>query len=129
MIRRIDTPIKVEEGNLTVQRIPLLVLLLISSQSLVVGAIGNLNPGQLPSKIIEYISTGKPVIHFAEIDDDPVKQISKQFNNLIIVNTDSNLPELEDKLNKIFLNIDTFNKETFIKNYSAGAITSNLDIL
>ncbi len=129
MIRRIDTPIKVEEGNLTVQRIPLLVLLLISSQSLVVGAIGNLNPGQLPSKIIEYISTGKPVIHFAEIDDDPVIQISKQFNNLIIVNTDSNLPELEDKLNKIFLNIDTFNKETFIKNYSAGAITSNLDIL
>jgi len=61
--------------------------------------------------------------------DDPVIQISKQFNNLIIVNTDSNLPELEDKLNKIFLNIDTFNKETFIKNYSAGAITSNLDIL
>ena len=53
----------------------------------------------------------------------------KQFNNLIIVNTDSNLPELKDKLNKIFLNIDTFNKETFIKNYSAGAITSNLDIL
>lgn len=92
-------------------------------------SIGNLNPGQLPSKIIEYISTGKPVIHFAEIDDDPVIQISKQFNNLIIVNTDSNLPELEDKLNKIFLNIDTFNKETFIKNYSAGAITSNLDIL
>ena len=83
----------------------------------------------IPSKIIEYISTGKPVIHFAEIDDDPVIQISKQFNNLIIVNTDSNLSELEDKLNKIFLNIDTFNKETFIKNYSAGAITSNLDIL
>jgi len=92
-------------------------------------SIGNLNPGQLPSKIIEYISTGKPVIHFAEIDDDPVIQISKQFNNLIIVNSDSNLPELKDKLNKIFLNIDTFNKETFIKNYSAGAITSNLDIL
>jgi hypothetical protein len=92
-------------------------------------SIGNLNPSQLPSKIIEYLSTGKPIIHFAEIDDDPVIQISKQFNNLIIVNTDSNVPELKDKLNKIFFNIDTFNKEAFIENYSAEAITSNLDIL
>ena len=50
MIRHIDTPIKVEEGNLTVQRVPLLVLLLISSQSLVVGAIGNFSPQQITAE-------------------------------------------------------------------------------
>ena len=27
-------------------------------------SIGNLNTTQIPSKVIEYISTGKPVIHF-----------------------------------------------------------------
>ena len=45
-------------------------------------SIGNLNPSQLPSKVIEYISTGKPVIHFVEIQDDPVLEIANEFSNL-----------------------------------------------
>ena len=47
MIRRIDTPIKVEEGFLTVQRISLLVFLLLSSQCFVVGAMGSFSPEKL----------------------------------------------------------------------------------
>ena len=39
-------------------------------------SIGNLNPSQLPSKVIEYISTGKPVLHYVEIQDDPVLELS-----------------------------------------------------
>ena len=39
-------------------------------------SIGNLNNKQLPSKVVEYISTGKPVVHFSEIDEDPVINLS-----------------------------------------------------
>ena len=35
-------------------------------------SIGNFNKYQMPSKVIEYISLGKPVLHFAEIADDPL---------------------------------------------------------
>ena len=48
-------------------------------------SIGNLNPNQIPSKVIEYIATGKPVIHFAEINDDPVIHIADEFDSVFIV--------------------------------------------
>ena len=35
-------------------------------------SIGNLNKYQMPSKVIEYLSLGKPVLHYAEIEDDPI---------------------------------------------------------
>ena len=39
-------------------------------------SIGNKNPNQIPSKVNEYLATGKPIIHFTEIDDDPVINLS-----------------------------------------------------
>ena len=40
-------------------------------------SIGNTNIYQLPSKVIEYISLGKPVLHFAEIPNDPMYKFEK----------------------------------------------------
>ena len=58
-------------------------------------SIGNLNPAQLPSKVIEYISTGKPVLHFVEIQDDPVLEIVEEFSNIIVINKYHHLIHVE----------------------------------
>jgi len=58
--------------------------------------IGNQNPFQLPSKVIEYISTGKPIIHYSEITDDPVVGILNERSNSIIINKNTN-PEQAKK--------------------------------
>ena len=91
-------------------------------------SIGNLNPSQLPSKVIEYISTGKPVIHFAEIPNDPVIEIAEKFNNLIIITKDSDPLLIDKRLNSVFKSIDKFDIEKFNNYYSAQAITKKLNI-
>ena len=91
-------------------------------------SIGNLNSSQLPSKVIEYISTGKPVIHFAEIKNDPVIKLADKFQNLIVVNKDSNLSQTLDQLNIVFENINSFEKNYFLENFTAQAITKKLNI-
>ena len=91
-------------------------------------SIGNLNPAQLPSKVIEYISTGKPVLHFVEIQDDPVLKIADQFNNLILINKNSNIADVEKQLSNIFTNVNKFDVEKFNENYSAKAVFNKLNI-
>ena len=63
-------------------------------------SIGNLNTTQIPSKVIEYISTGKPVIHFSEIENDPVKNIAKNFNNLFILSEETSKKDFFNQLNE-----------------------------
>ena len=91
-------------------------------------SIGNLNASQLPSKVIEYISTGKPVIHFAEIANDPVIKISEKFKNLIVVTKKSDPLILNEQLTNVFQNIDKFDIEQFNNIYSAEAVTKKLNI-
>ena len=91
-------------------------------------SIGNLNPSQLPSKVIEYISTGKPVIHFAEIPNDPVMEIAEKFNNLIIITKDSDSLLIDKQLNSVFKSIDKFDIEKFNNYYSVQAVTKKLNI-
>ena len=91
-------------------------------------SIGNLNPSQLPSKVIEYISTGKPVIHFAEIANDPVIKISEKFENLIVVTKKSDPLSVNEQLTNVFQNIDKFDVEQFNNIYSAEAVTKKLNI-
>ena len=92
-------------------------------------SIGNLNPAQLPSKIIEYISTGKPVLHFVEIKDDPVLEIAKEFSNLIVIDKNSNITEVEQQLNNVFINIEKFDINKFNENYSTRAVANKLNII
>tara|TARA_B100000287_G_scaffold407870_1_gene433695 strand:+ start:1 stop:846 length:846 start_codon:yes stop_codon:yes gene_type:complete len=91
-------------------------------------SIGNMNTNQLPSKVIEYLSTGKPVIHFAEVPNDPVNIIAEKFDNLFILTKEENIENFFMKLNKYFKNIDSFNKELFIDNYTASSIIKILDL-
>ena len=90
-------------------------------------SIGNLNTRQLPSKVIEYISTGKPVIHFCEVENDPVVNIAKDFNNLFIVSETTNKDKLLSQLSKFYENVSTFNKDLFIEKYTAHSITNILN--
>ena len=92
-------------------------------------SIGNLNTTQIPSKVIEYISTGKPVIHFSEIENDPVKKIAKNFNNLFILSEGTSKKDFFNELNEYYDNINSFNKEYFVQNYTANSIAKILDLI
>ena len=92
-------------------------------------SIGNLNPAQLPSKVIEYLSTGKPVLHFVEIQDDPVLEIEEEFSNIIVINKNSKIDVIEEQLNNVFMNIDKFDIDKFNENYSARAVSNKLNII
>ncbi len=91
-------------------------------------SIGNLNTTQIPSKVIEYISTGKPVIHFCEVKNDPVKNIAEEFQNLFIISKTTNKEILLEQLNSFYKDISSFNKELFIQKYTAHSITKILNL-
>ncbi len=89
-------------------------------------SIGNFNKYQMPSKVIEYISLGKPVLHFAEIADDPLYNFNDQFDNLKIINSKTTKNEIENyfdniRENRLELNIGNFNN-----NFSATELINNL---
>ena len=92
-------------------------------------SIGNLNTTQIPSKVIEYISTGKPVIHFSEIKNDPVINIAKNFNNLFIISEETSKEDFLNELNEYYENINAFNKEILVQNYTAYSIVKILDLI
>ena len=89
-------------------------------------SVGNLNPNQIPSKVIEYIATGKPVVHFAEIKDDPVIPIAEEFDNLFIITTNTDLNKFKKELQNYFLEIDKFDYEKFNSLYSPTALVNKL---
>ena len=91
-------------------------------------SIGNLNPTQLPSKVIEYISTGKPVVHFAEIENDPVIKIANDFDNLFIVTSKTNLDKFFIELTDYFKSVSTFNKNLFNEQYTSTSIIKLLNL-
>lgn len=50
--------------------------------------IGNAVPNQLPSKVLEYISTGKPIINFYSIEDDTSKYYLDFYPNALSIRND-----------------------------------------
>ena len=48
-------------------------------------SIGNDESPMMPSKIYEYISTGKPIIHFYNWDKDPCLPVLKKYHNAILI--------------------------------------------
>jgi len=89
-------------------------------------SIGNFNKYQMPSKVIEYISLGKPVLHFAEIVDDPLYTFNDQFDNLKIINSKTTKNELENYFENIRKNRLELNRANFNNNFSATKIINNL---
>jgi hypothetical protein len=86
-----------------------------------------LNPNQIPSKVIEYIATGKPVVHFAEIETDPVGKIAEEFSNLFIIDKNTNVELLKANLINYFENISDFDVAQFNKLYSASSLVKKLN--
>ena len=89
-------------------------------------SIGNFNKYQMPSKVIEYLSLGKPVLHYAEIIDDPLYNFEKLFDNLKIINSKTTKNELEIyfeyiKENRLELNLENFNNK-----FSASKLIDDL---
>ena len=90
-------------------------------------SIGNTNKNQLPSKVIEYISLGKPVIHYAEISTDPMYRFEKLFTNLKIVNKETQLKDINNYL-KMFQNgTFDFSYKNFDENFGSNAIIKELN--
>tara|TARA_B100001093_G_scaffold352946_1_gene337441 strand:- start:417 stop:1640 length:1224 start_codon:yes stop_codon:yes gene_type:complete len=90
-------------------------------------SIGNSNKYQLPSKVIEYISLGKPVIHFAEIPSDPMYRFEKLFGNLKIINKETKPSEFKNYL-KLFQNgTFGFNNDNFIEYFGSNSVIKKLN--
>ena len=87
-------------------------------------SIGNKNPFQLPSKIVEYISTGKPIIHFSEIENDPVEEVLNKRSNAIILCENSDLERTKNEIKeKLFIQIDM----TSVSSYSSKSVADKLE--
>ena len=89
-------------------------------------SIGNFNKYQMPSKVVEYLSLGKPVLHFAEIVDDPLYKFEKLFDNLKIINSKTTKNELENYFENIKENNFKLNINYFDNNFSASKLINDL---
>ena len=54
-------------------------------------SIGNKESPMVPSKIYEYMSTGKPIIHFYFYDGDPCIEPLKQYSNALLIKDNDKL--------------------------------------
>ena len=89
-------------------------------------SIGNLNKYQMPSKVIEYLSLGKPVLHYAEIEDDPIYNFEKLFDNLKIIDSKTTKNEIEIYIENIKDRNFEFDVEVFNNYFSALKLVNDL---
>ena len=59
-------------------------LKLINSSDILIN-IGNNISNQLPSKVVEYVSFGKPIVHFCNTADDPVNKLLTKYPLALII--------------------------------------------
>ena len=90
-------------------------------------SVGNLNSNQIPSKVIEYLATGKPIVHFAEISNDPVINIAEEFDNLFIITKNTDINNFKNDLTGFFSEVDKFDMEKFNNLYSPTALVEKLN--
>ncbi|MDT2712546.1 hypothetical protein [Enterococcus dongliensis] len=67
-------------------------------------SIGNIDISQTPSKIFEYIGTGKPIIHFYRDNSDPIINVLKKYGNALVINQFGNKLDNSDLIHRF---IDT----------------------
>ena len=89
-------------------------------------SIGNTNKYQLPSKVIEYISLGKPVLHFAEIQDDPLYKFQDLFGNFKIIDKSASNKEINEFLKVFELGQFNFDADNFRNYFSPKKIFDDL---
>tara|TARA_B100000609_G_scaffold17340_1_gene12618 strand:- start:4081 stop:5304 length:1224 start_codon:yes stop_codon:yes gene_type:complete len=89
-------------------------------------SIGNLNKYQMPSKVIEYLSLGKPVLHYAEIENDPFYNLEDLFDNLKIINNRTTKNDLKIYFDKIKENKSEYNFDNLKNKFSASKLIDDL---
>lgn len=52
--------------------------------------LGNQEINQMPSKIWEYLSFGKPIVHFSSVENDPVTKLLRRYPLSLIINNSDN---------------------------------------
>lgn len=80
--------------------------------------IGNSVEMQVPGKLFEYLSTGKPIIHFSKIQNDPALIYLEDYPNVFIVK------EWEEFLDSDIERLRTFCFENKTKQYSYRELTN-----
>lgn len=100
-------------------------------------SIGNNSDYQIPSKIFDYISSGKPIIHTIKMNSDPVLKYLHKYGNYLIIDERESLEENLIRLNNFLIEnlnrtiaYDEINK-TFYKNtpiYAANVIKSMISL-
>ena len=89
-------------------------------------SIGNQNKYQMPSKVIEYLSLGKPVLHFAEIEDDPLYNYEGLFDNLKIIDNKTSKNEIDIYFENIKENKFKIDLENLENQFSASKLINDL---
>lgn len=69
-------------------------------------SMGNKDSDYVPSKIFEYMSTGKKIIHFCYGDNDSCIRYYKKYNNALIIDVNDETEKNALKINE-FINNDT----------------------
>jgi hypothetical protein len=88
--------------------------------------IGNKSANQLPSKILEYIGTGKPIINFYSIKNDTSNNYLLNYPNSLLVDQNiSLLSNLENVYSFIYANVNkNLSYRYLMKHYSVFTISS-----
>jgi glycosyltransferase involved in cell wall biosynthesis len=96
--------------------------------------IGNSFAGMMPSKVFEYMSTGKPVISTSCLENDPVISYLHDYGNAHVINEKNNI-EVEVGRFKEFLKMGIIlvqpqvNKESKLYNNTPDAFVSHVESL
>lgn len=93
--------------------------------------IGNTVEHQVPGKIFEYISTGKPIIHFSKIENDPAIKYFERYPSVLIIKEWNFNKEKYVKEIKAFC-LNNYNKTytyeeilSYMGEYSSEVVRSN----
>lgn len=97
-------------------------------------SVGNKDITQFASKNFEYISTGKPIIHFYKSCDDPVNEFLKKYNNSVLISesieTEHAFSTLNEFINQKHISYDFDYVENLFKDaspkYTCDQIIGNI---
>ena len=90
--------------------------------------IGNLNSFQLPSKLVDYVATGKPILNFSYIENDSSKNFLRNYQSIktICLINNISLPYIETAyFIKNSENIKDFEKNIWTEKYNIDNITKH----
>jgi len=90
-------------------------------------SIGNKESPMVPSKIYEYMSTGKPIIHFYFYDGDPCIEPLKRYGNALLIKDNDKLSK--DKIFEFLKNFKQLEFKDIEKMFLTSAPKYTVDLL